>query len=309
MFRAVVACTAVASVASFRVEVEVEDHKFNANTRWGASCEDLQALFHNRVDQMQSLMAANPDQSDFTAASQARFMMRSYGIIRTLRRARTCSWLVDGDSSEIEQVRGIVETLLAGNPCAEAARNELAAGRNAETAEIEMQAVTRAMSVLTSENCEVGDDATFTPVDDEEGLDACLEDDEDMAQQAVDDVMDAVETGETEGGAFVQTDSRFGFVAFIRFVGTLYFYIFLILACAFSVAAVGALIGFVLGFFTVLIVWMSGLIALGGAYAGFVGGGLLGVAGCGYELLLGSTNSSAPAALPWFGRGLLPAAQ
>merc|ERR1711865_1298584 len=86
--------------------------------------------------------------------SQARVTMRTYGIIRTLRRARTCSWVTQNDSDEIEQARGIVQSLLAGNPCAEVARAELESGSSAETAQVEIASIRRAMSVLTSDSCE-----------------------------------------------------------------------------------------------------------------------------------------------------------
>merc|ERR1719444_149355 len=49
--------------------------------------------------QIASLQASE----EMTTATQARLSMRSLRIIRTMRRARTCSWIQDSDSEDIKQ--------------------------------------------------------------------------------------------------------------------------------------------------------------------------------------------------------------
>merc|ERR1719329_1574799 len=106
-------------------------------------------MFHDRVIAVQAALDGE--------AGRARLMMRSYSVIRTLRRARTCSWVVDGDSADVEQLRGIVQSMLDDNPCAEAARAELETGVSAETSEIEARKLAGSISILMSDNCEINE--------------------------------------------------------------------------------------------------------------------------------------------------------
>merc|ERR1711865_39326 len=175
--------------------------------------------------------------------SQARVTMRTYGIIRTLRRARTCSWVTQNDSDEIEQARGIVQSLLAGNPCAEVARSELESGMSAETAAVEITSIRRAMSVLASDSCE---------------------------------------------SSFIQTDSKAGsLLGFMRGVGVAFMMIFLLLACAASVALVGIAIGLVITILLELLGACNGpdcLALLIFPFVGGYGGVATGLVGCTYQL-------------------------
>lgn len=289
MFRIGIASVLIASVAAGRVQVE--SHKFE--TKFGASCEDLQTSFHTRVVGLQDFLDAHSDESNFNTATQARFMMRSYQIIRTLRRANTCAWVVDGDSDDIEQTRAIVQTLIAGNPCAEAARDELAAGRSAETAQIEVQSVWRAMSVLQSDNCEIApyEESDTISLDDEVELNGQLEDLDAQAQDSIDVVLDEIE--EDAGGALVQTDSDVRMRSFrtvMRTLGVVFLMIFLLLACAGTAAIISAFLAFAISQYTVLS-WCAachgdvGLLhAFHAVFFGFLPGGAIGLAACSHQL-------------------------
>ena len=151
MLRSVVALVLIASSEATRIAAHSDS---KSQTKFGASCDDLQAMFHNRVVAFKSSFDANPDLDEIGRVAQARVMMRTYGIIRTLRHARTCSWVIENDSDDIEQAREIVQVLLAENPCAEAARSQLATGASdSTTAGIEVQSLYCAMSILASDNC------------------------------------------------------------------------------------------------------------------------------------------------------------
>ena len=123
MFRVVVALVLTASSEASRVAVHGGSES-KSQTKFGASCDDLQAMFHDRVVAFKSSLDANPDLDEIGRVAQARVMMRTYGIIRTLRRARACSWVIENDNDDIKQAREIVQTLLAENPCADAARSQ-----------------------------------------------------------------------------------------------------------------------------------------------------------------------------------------
>lgn len=289
MVRIALAFALVASVLSNRIQ----QHSDHTTAKFGASCENLHVMFHSRVVEMQSLIDAHPDASQFSAATSARFMMRSYGIVRTMRRARTCSWLVDGDSDDIAQTRAIVRTLLVGNPCAQAAKDELQVGRDAETAEVEMQSIYRAMLVLRSDNCEVASDHEFTMVEDEAELEALVQEEDAVAQDNVDIVMDAVES-ET-GSAFVETEAVVSVrtsTSIMRTLGTVFAAIFLALSCVGFVAFITGIIGLLLGFllagnFIPCDISTCGIVPVMTFLMGGVGGGLLGIGPCSYALYAG----------------------
>jgi len=288
MFRVAVCSVLIASVIASR---RIQEHDFaKSQTKFGASCEDLQASFRSRVAGLQTLLDAHPEESTFNRATQARFTMRTLGIVRTLRRARTCAWVVDGDSDDIEQIRDIVQVMLAGNPCAQVARGELAAGTSAGS--VDMQAVRRAMSVLVSDSCEVTlpsdeDDPTFNPNDDAE-LDAQIAVAEAQAQDVVEEFMD-VSYHEENGGAFVETSSDalvsgiYGGVR--RTLGVVFLSILLMLACVGVMAFIGIFVGLL------FLELQGGCYSRGCVYAvpafmgmGMFGGGVVGLGVCSYQL-------------------------
>jgi len=270
--------------------VEVDVHK--VHSKFGASCEDLETMFRNRVVSLQALLDAYPDESNFNAGTQARFVMRSYGIVRTLRRASACAWVADGDSDEIEQVRAIVQGLIAGNPCAEAARDELAAGRSAETSQIEVQSVWRAMSVLQSDNCEATayEESDAVSLDNEMEAHSELERLEAQGQDNVDEMLDAM--GDDAGAAFIETGSDVRMQSFrtaMRTLGVVFLMLFLLLACAGTVAAISAILAMTISQYTVSLwcpVCRSPTLAhaFNAVMFGFVPGAAVGLATCSYQL-------------------------
>jgi len=248
----------------------------------GASCDDLQTMFHDRVVAFQASLDAMPDMDAMTRSSQARVLMRTYGIIRTMRRAKSCAWVIGNDSDDIQQVRGIVQNLLAGNPCADAARSELESGMSSETAEVEIQSIARAMWVLSSDDCEVAESDVPMDSDVMGTLDDQLIDAENSLQDAIVDMED----GES---SFIELKSG-SLRSFMRGVGIAFLMLFLLLACAGAVATIGVMLGMV-------VLFLVEQISYGGAcqgpgclgllifpIMGLYGGGALGIAGCAYQM-------------------------
>lgn len=229
MFRAALIWLCLASAGASRIKLE-EDTRLKID--FGASCENLQTRFHNQVHAFRVAVEAHTSES---AVTQARLAMRMHGIIRTLRRAQSCDWVVENDSEDIEEMRGIMQELLAGNACADAARLELEAGASTEAET--SAAIPRAMLILLSDDCEVPEiqptDDAQTPEQVEEGL-----------QDAIDEIMDA----EDEGESLMQLDQTGRFQRFMRGVGIVFLMLFLLLGCVSGVAAVAAVIGAVVAF-------------------------------------------------------------
>lgn len=288
MFRIAFCLGLLASVIANRIQSHHVKSTDVANSRatFGASCEDLQSTFHSRVGGLQSLLDAHPDDSTFNAVTQARFTVRTLGVARVLRRARTCSWVVDGNSDDIEQMRGIVQVMLAGNPCAQAARAELEAGASDDST-IEMIAVRRAMSILVSENCEAAlsreGDAPTLNLDNDAELETQIEAAEEQAQERVDEFVDA-SMGEESNGAFVETsftsDQVYGGI--FRTLGVVFLFLLLLLACTSAVAVIGALIATV--YAEIACRGIGGFCGVGEVTLGLMVGAGLGLAGCAYQL-------------------------
>jgi len=310
MFRAVVALVLTASSEASRVKVDGRSES-KSQTKFGASCDDLQAMFHNRVVAFKSSFDANPDLDEIGRVAQARVMMRTYGIIRTLRRARTCSWVIENDSDDVEQAREIVQVLLAENPCADAARSQLATGASdAATAGMEVQSLYRAMTILASDNCELvesvesaeqtDNEATLDEEAlDESALDIELSETEAAVQDAIDQVMDSSQDSE---GAFIQTKSNEGiFGRFRRVIGVVFWTLFLLVACVSNYVIIGMLITLVLSLLIAVVslefrgeIGCNGFWAQGGCQASYMGiflamlsgtaGVAVGIVGCSYQL-------------------------
>lgn len=207
------------------------------------SCDDFHAIFRSRVAAVQTLLAAHPNATGMTAMNRARFTMRTFGVVRTLRRAQDCPWVVDGDSEDIKEAQSIVQTTLAGNPCAAAAMAELTPEAY-ESATNELIPLQRAMLVLVSDTCvvpvfeaeEVGNDAVE---------DRMVESDE-QVQSNIEELFEeaALESETGAGGSLMQTE---GLAArFFAWVGAIFLAIVFGLACAFPGAAVGLVIGIML---------------------------------------------------------------
>lgn len=208
-------------------------------------------------------------------------------MARSLRRARTCSWVVDGNSEDIEQMRGIVQVMLAGNPCAQAARAELEAGASDESVE----SMQRAMRVLVSENCEVtlppDEEALAINIDNEEELEVQLELAEQQAQEVVDEAMDSAMN---EGSSLIDTTRSKGmFSSFFRTLAVLLMVVFLLLACSVTAFWISAFIALLLILLRVIPncsfhlhapnCGVSFIMGFGGV------GSVLGFVGCAYTLV------------------------
>lgn len=274
MFPLAICSLVFASVTAERIQ----SHGVTSQAKFGATCEDLQSSFHTRVAGLQTLLDAHPDDSTFNRLTQARFTMRTLGVARTLRRARTCSWLVNGDSDDIEQMRGIVQIMLAGNPCAQVARAELQAGASDST--VEMDAVRRAMAALVSDNCEAtlppDEDGPLMNLDDEAVLESQIDQAEQQAQDRVDELMDA-SADEENSGAFFETRSDVKGGGFIRRLAVVFLFLLLLLACIGAMAVIGAFIG-------VVLIHVASLAACSVSYCAPCQGG-----GCGVQaFMLGS---------------------
>jgi len=248
------------------------------------TCDDLQSAFHNQVHSFRVTLDARTSES---AVTQARFAMRMSGIVRTLRRAHACDWVVENNSDDIEDMRGIMQEWIAGNPCGEAARSEFEAGIAAEgmgllAAEDQMQVIVRAMSTLMSDDCEAPE---IQPADDAQTPEAHLQEVEEDMQDTIDELMDA----EEEGDSFIQLAQAGRFQRFMRGVGVFFLMLFLLLACVGSAAIIAGFLGFGLGATVGLLLdWGSGL---GAVYAimgvGLIGAGLgatVGLVGCAHQL-------------------------
>jgi len=258
MFRSLFIWLSLTSVAASRIQSQADTE---SDTKFGASCDSLQNRFHTQVHALRVALEARTSES---AITQARFAMRMHGIIRTLRRAQTCTWVVENNSDDIEEMRAIMQEMLSGNPCGEAARSELEAGASAEGVQAQMQAMSRALSTLMSDDCEVSE---IQPGDDQ----AQLEEVEEEMQDAIDEIMDA----EDEGEAFIQLDQSGRFRSFMRAVGVFFLMLFLLLACVSAAAFIVALLAAVLGGILHALVGVSSGSA---GLAEFLLGGLLGAA-------------------------------
>jgi len=223
-----IACVLLVSTQASRTQVH-EGLEIQSQTKWGASCDTLQDQFHDRVSSIQASLEGLTETTELTGVARTRLTMKMYGTLRTLRRAKDCSWVIENDSVDLDQLRGVVQRLLAGNQCAESARLELERGSSEDNAE----SIPRAMSILMSDDCEVpevpeGSNTDATP--------------EEQLQLAEDELQDRIEEINDVGSAFIESDKTQVTVGLLRGFGVFLMMLFLLLACT----AAAALIVFVL---------------------------------------------------------------
>lgn len=274
MFRTFFVWITLASVDASRIQTQVE---FSSKSQFGATCEDLENRFHSQVTTFREALEARDSESEFAHSEQALFTMRMYGIVRTLRRARECSWVVENSSDDLDEMRSIIQELLAGNPCGEVARAELQAGAAAETAEEQLRAIPRAMTILMSDDCEASE---VQEVDDA-APEAQLQEAEEQLQDSIEDIADAAE----DGAAFVEMAQGPRSLRYLRGVAVFFLMIVLLLACAGATFLVVAFL--VMAVRTALRLDVaSNNFARPLYYAGLGGaiGGALGLAGCAHQL-------------------------
>jgi len=276
MSRTVFVWVLLASTQASRVHVhETAENQLQA--KWGASCDSLQNQFHDRVTSIQASLEGVDETSELGGAARTRLSMRMYGIMRTLRRARDCSWVVENDSEDLEQMRGVVQRLLAGNQCAETARAELERGNSEEN----LESIPRAMNILLSDDCEApeapeGANTDTTP--------------EEQLQNAEDELQDRFEEVNDDGSAFIEMDKSQTLRSFLRGVGVFFLMLFLLLACTATAAAIAFFLTAVT--LTILIsvygnarvVGRDGWTGVGYIVLGTGLGGLLGLPTCAHQL-------------------------
>jgi len=258
------------------------------------NCEDLQGLFRDRVTAVQNLLDAHPNATGMSRMEQARFTMRTFAVVRTLRRAKDCAWVADGDSEDIQATQAIVQVTLAGNPCAAAAMAELTPEAY-EAAAHELVPMQRAMLVLVSDTCIVSE-LTETDVQDEQGATENAQESEEQMANTIDELFEEAAV-ESEGGtqaSLMQSESLLRRI--YAWVGAIFFAVAFGLACAVPSFFVGALVGVLLS-----VGWCSccaahsrcesaPTIVLLSAYAGVP----LGFAACASVPLLSMWHSDAP---------------
>lgn len=289
MIRAVVASIMLVTfVEAHRVNVDGGRIGNDAGSQFFDSCEDLEVIFRSHVASLQALLDANRNATGVNALTRARFPMRAFGVVRTLRRAKDCPWVVHGDSEDIERTRAIAQTTLAANPCEEAARAELTPEAYA-TAANELEPLQRSMLVLLSDTCDVPEvpeveGEAMDPADEGTVMDRLIED-EARARDGIDELFEeaALESESLTGGSFVQTEAHArGFRSALRLVGALLYGVFYLLSCV----GVGYVIGMLLGFFLSIIVCNVAPGACRGSLMVTAPiGAVLGLATCGREML------------------------
>jgi hypothetical protein len=160
---------------------------------------------------------------------------------------------VENDTEDIEEMRNIMQELLEGNPCADAARLELESGSStqAET----NAAIPRAILILMSDDCQAPE---VPPTDDTQAVDlnAEMHQAEENLQDAIDEIMDA----EDEGEFFIQVDQAGRFQRFMRGVGVVFLMLFLLLGCVGTVAAIAFFIGVIVA--TIYLVTYTSTLAI-----------------------------------------------
>jgi len=252
------------------------------------SCNDLENMFRTRVANIQAFQEAHPDESDYGVTTHARFTMRTFGAVRILRRARDCPWVVDGNTEDIDVVRQVAHTALAGNPCGDAALVALSAPAPPED---ELQPLEQAVQILFSDNCEVPSEGVTQT--------AAINTDELMTreeevQDQMDEFMDAaVAEGESiAAGSFIQEGGglRQARRSVFRMVGAVFLSILYMLSCAAAGAIILALIGMVIAMIpcSILVPGPSSLACLVFPMAGLALGSAAGLIHCGVQLHQGT---------------------
>jgi len=276
MSRTVFVSVLLAIAQAGRVQVH-QTSAIQTQAKWGASCDSLQNQFHDRVTSIHASLEGVDETSELGGGARTRLSMRMYGIIRTLRRAKDCSWVIENDSADLEQMRGVVQHLLAGNQCAEAARSEMERGNSEENVE----SIPRAMNILLSDDCEApevpeGANTDATP--------------EELLQNAEDELEDGFDELNDGGSAFIEMDKSQTLRGFMRGVGVFFLMLFLVLACTAAAAVIAFfLVGLTLNIFIMMfgraaVVGRDGWAGVGRMLIGGVVGGVIGLPACSLQL-------------------------
>jgi len=289
MFRVALTYFVLTSVSANRIkDHESESVLAISKSQFGASCEDLREMFHDRLAGLQTFIDERQESTDLSRVAQGRLLMRVYSVVRTLRRAQECSWVVDGNSDDIDQVGSMVQTFLADNPCAAAARAELEAGTSDATEEIAMRSVMRATAILNSEDCQVSDEdveAMAAPPIEEAEVKVQMDELDAQVQDQIDDLVDEG----SAGVAFLEMDNdvsvQWTWRGFLRGLSVAFMFILLALACIGVAWGIGLVLGFAISASIFPSTRDAGLAMAFYAMIGAAVGGTVGIAACSYQLV------------------------
>lgn len=260
MLRCVLIWISLVSLEASRIQVhEVSQSQF------GASCETLQNRFHDRVAAMRTSLDGTDQEAGMSSLSQVRFALRMNGIIRVMRRARECSWVVDNNTDDFHDLQVIVQNLLANNPCADAAMAEMQTGVAAGTEAAQAATLPTVLSILVSDDCVASEpEAHPQAIEDPE---AQMQQDEDEVQDGLEDLLDRAGV---DNSAFVQMDQS-TIRRFFKVIGVIFLSLLLILGCVYGTAYIMIFLGAAVGYLG----WRLGLIDYRGSYLGYLETGII----------------------------------
>jgi len=156
-FLLVRALLVVVAVDGARIKEEMDNRlDVNSDNTWYRSCDTLQKRFVTGSKRLQDLVDSTGGSETPSVKTQMHLVLKSSAILRTLRRSQACPWVVSGHADDIQAVGDVVRSVLAHNPCTSAAMAELQKMQNDDGKEGNAP-VGKAMSILLSDTCEVGE--------------------------------------------------------------------------------------------------------------------------------------------------------
>jgi hypothetical protein len=216
--------------------VEKHDHKL------GLSCDDLHERFSSQLKTIRGQVDEMETES-LSRIARAQLTMRLYGIGRTLRRSRDCTWLQDTDDSNVADARGLLETLFNTNPCHDDASAAMAAVSQDSSQDERAHAMQNAMEILSSDTCAATPTSGEEPDEEEyEGEGSELEE---QVQDQIEGLME-----DSSGSSFAETNEKYAIERFLRFLVVVAIYVFLVVICTWVVVWVGL---FIIQYFTMLL--------------------------------------------------------
>jgi len=257
----------------------------DAQGKFGASCETLQTRLRTRSKNLLDFSNLHSGADNMTVTASAFAVMKVSAVMRVLRRASDCPWVVDGSHDEIETVGKVVHSLLASNPCAPAAVAELQLlGTDGEEGAMPMA---RAMSILMSDTCKYEDQSQgsneFDKIADVDNIEM-----EELVQDRVEEMIETTGTGSLvgQGSSLVeQLDMQRtqGVLYLWKLIGAIMLGVLAIMACGFVGLYAGLIIGGMFGAFLTGLLNLSDDIFWAGLLLGTPLGGLTGAATCGTQ--------------------------
>lgn len=124
------------------------------NIKFGASCADLQAAFHNHAIQLETLRAAEPE-GQMDRITQVRYDARIMRMLRTIRRARSCPWVRAQDDESKQLMTTVFKTAFSPYRCGQPFMAEVAHASNASSEDRDAMVV-HAFQIAASPDCDAG---------------------------------------------------------------------------------------------------------------------------------------------------------